>query len=452
MKRFTDKDFARAIVVYREVAMAKKRVKRTPGELINKTLFEQVEDGKYLGVDLSELQFITGKEGPLTKWETDDLDYLPLPRLPWRRLHPLCITEESAEQLYTDVRRFIYDHIDFSKDVEYDLCASWVLHTWRLENWNVTPYLSFFGPPASGKTWAMEVLAALSFRSLLAAMSPASLYYATQEWHPTCFLDETEMYLRGEEKADILNYLNMGYRRGQVVIRTTEDKDGSRSPVMFDVFGPKCLAGTKELFDTLKSRSFTFTMSRKTREIKMTIDEDAILQLRNRLFSYRVRQLAANRNLILSADTFLNQIRDGRLRELFHPLISCCPQSVIPLLVEYAVQLDTEKEQEEALSLEARVFNAVLKARQLNEDFIPLKAVAEIVNENLPLKEGFSNRAIGTYVAKLGFKKQIHKNRAHVVWDEKLITRLAKRYPIDKADDSPPEPEPYDHYAHPPQT
>lgn len=447
MKRFTDKDFR---VVYREVAVAKKKTKRTPGEMIDKTLFEEVEDGKYLGVDLSELQFITGKEGPLTKWETDDLDYLPLPHLPWRRLHPLSITDESAEQLYTDVRKFIYEHVDFSKDVEYDLCAAWVLHTWRLENWNITPYLSFFGPPASGKTWAMEILAALSFRSLLAAMSPASLYYATQEWHPTCFLDETEMYLRGEDKADILNYLNMGYRRGQVVIRTTEDKDGSRSPVMFDVFGPKCLAGTKELFDTLKSRSFTFTMSRKTREIKMTIDEEAVLQLRNRLFSYRVRQLVANKNLILPSDTFLNNIKDGRLRELFHPLISCCPQSVVSLLTDYAVELDTEKEQEEALSLEARVFNAILKAHQ--GEFISLQAVADIVNQNLPMKECFSNRLVGSYVAKLGFKKEYHGNRTHIVWDEKLYARLSKRYPIDKADDSLPEPQPqpYDHWPSPP--
>jgi hypothetical protein len=101
----------------------------------------------------------------------------------------------------------------------------------------------------------------------------------------TVLLDETEIHLK-EDKVEILNLLNSGYRKGQFAIRTGEPgKTGERQLQFFIVFGFKALAGTKELAETLRTGSIIFYMSKATRQILMQIDQAKTQELKAKLQS-----------------------------------------------------------------------------------------------------------------------------------------------------------------------
>ena len=185
----------------------------SPGKIIDSICFEQTANKEYIAYDLNDKTIIAPPGGTTwPQWETLVCSYVPLSSLPWRGL-PMPQPYENIDKLYSEIREFLYDHIDFMEDIEYDIAVAWIMHTWRMENWNATPYLFFFGPAASGKTWTMEVLGALSYRPMLTFPSSAALYRTTEEWHPTLFLDEVQIYLMRTERGEIINYLNAGYRR-----------------------------------------------------------------------------------------------------------------------------------------------------------------------------------------------------------------------------------------------
>ncbi|MDH5691216.1 MAG: hypothetical protein OEY81_07305, partial [Candidatus Bathyarchaeota archaeon] len=321
---------------------------------------------------------------------------------------------------------------DFAEKIEYEIATAWVMHTWRMENWKCTPYLFFFGPPASGKTWAMEVLGALAYRPMMTFPSPAAVYRTTEEWHPTFFLDEVQMYLQRTEKADIINYLNAGYRRGQTVIRMEENPQTKRlEPVPFEVFGPKCLAGTIGLLETLKTRCFTIVMSRAVRHVNLHLDAEQIDYFRSRLFTYRLDCLSENSDIIdmLQFSEKYKEITDGRLKELVFPLYEVAPTSCKELFAELLFKLRGELLEEEALSIEAIIFSALVTAHK-ERPLIPLSDVATAVNELITsTAEWIDNKTIGHIISKLGFNKMRYKNRTHIIWDDNIAVRLLKRYP-----------------------
>jgi hypothetical protein len=111
-----------------------------------------------------------------------------------------------------------------------------------------------------------------------------------QSWKPTVFLDETETY---GDKIEITALLNGSYRRGQLVPRQTETSEGYKTE-FYDCFGFKAMAGTREIADTLESRSLRFKMSRATRKLRLFIDQKETTDLRNQLLMYRFKNLTQN--------------------------------------------------------------------------------------------------------------------------------------------------------------
>jgi hypothetical protein len=444
-KRFTDKDVKDLLTrvnisksILRSVDAAeedKKKIIQSPGKITGNHVFEQANEKLYYVYSLEKKGFaVPAHEDQVwSSFPTLEAVYVPLARLLWRPLPLPNLKFELFEikELYREIRSFIYGHVDFANDVEYDLATAWVLHSWRMENFTVTPYLFFYGPAKSGKTRAMETLAALSFRPLLVALTSASLYNITEKWKPTIFLDETELYLKGNERADILNYLNMGYRRGQYAIRMMENaKTRKYEPTPYDVFGAKCLAGTKNLLTTLRSRCFPFVMSRASRSLKRSVNYEWADKIRAKLIMYRFLSLAANREPLPIPDDFLNEVRDGRLTELFHPLMVVAPESARIVLSEHASMLDKEAEREDELSVESFVFNALVNVRK-NRQLIPLSEVKDAVNLNFQEK-ALGSKTVSLVLGRLGFKRFLVRNRVHVVWDDEIVERLSRRYPIRK--------------------
>jgi hypothetical protein len=116
---------------------------------------------------------------------------------------------------------------------------------------------------------------------------------------------------------------------------------------------------------------------------------------------------------------------------MFHSLIIVAPREIKEKLVEYAKKIYQTRIEEEKASLEAMVLEAILKAKtnNENEEKIEVGYITDLVNLNLPLKEQLKNSQVGRIAASLGFKKARGKEgRKAIIWDNKLVARLLRRY------------------------
>ena len=324
------------------------------------------------------------------------------------------------EQLYQDIRAFIVEHLDVANDLFYDVYSCFVLATWRSEDFKVVPYIFFLGPLASGKTRGLECFHRLCYRSILSAsMTAASIFRALEAWHPTLLLDETEIYNR-DNMAEVLALLNSGYRKGQYAIRV-------------DTFGFKALAGTEELAATLQSRCILTAMSRAMRQVNLFMDEEKAQKLRNQLLQYRFRTLGTASNDMVTAFVKENEgFRNARVIELFISLIQVAPtEEVKQKLVTHMKQITQSRLDAEQASVEARIFDAVLKcSAKVENGKLSTQAITEGFNDGLTEKEQATSRFIGRKVAGLGFEKCRvgGKGQAGFFWDATLIARLKARY------------------------
>ncbi|MCS7114259.1 MAG: hypothetical protein N0A00_02470 [Candidatus Bathyarchaeota archaeon] len=412
----------------------------SPGLAFEDVVFEQVDCGCFVVFDRLACRFLTNADGAWTSFCRGDIRFLPLKRVPWLQVH-LPRDYGDEEQLFNEVRGFFIEHLDVADDLLYDVYACFVLASWRLEDFNVVPYLFFLGPLASGKTRALECFHRLCFRAVMASsMSAASLFRALEAWHPTLLLDETEVYSR-KEMIEVLALLNSGYRRGQYAIRVEKVKGGAPQIAMFDTFGFKVLAGTEELAASLQSRCIVTKMSKAVKPVRLFIDEEKAQTLRDKLLMYRFKNLGKNGGkTICSFEDFPN----ARVLELFISLLTVAPSnSVRQRLMDYMAETVQNRLNEEQASMEARVFDAILKCEDKVENGrLSTQTVTEAFNESLPEKEKVSSRLIGRVIARLGFEKcKISRGGlAGFYWNTKLVERLKTRYGLDSTPETPLSP------------
>ncbi len=352
--------------------------------------------------------------------------YQPLSPSPWV-LPPPPKSYGSLENLWKRVREYVYEHIDFEYDVQYDVYTAWVLASWTQERWDTAPYLWFTGPSNSGKTRCLDVLAQLVYRPLLSpSVSAASIYRALDSYHPTFLLDEFEMYEKMRElKAEVIGVLNAGYRRGQVVLRTEKVKDGTPVLKGFNCFGFKAISSIMELPEATRGRTIPFIMSRAVRKVKRLIDKEAAKEIRAMLLQYRFDK-------VLEPPPASNPVDlpDGRLIELYTPLIHVVPNGVEENILNYAKRgyeavLEEERDTDEALVFLTIIDMLAEKVRVR----IPQADIREKVNASLPEKEQFSKQKVGHILKRLGFKSVQGEGRLkEVIMDPKVLERRVQRY------------------------
>jgi len=401
---------------YKFAGKSKIKPKFSCGGILSNIIFEQTNE---------EFLVYNKETSETTKRKTVE-GYKPFPKLPWEPVSD--ISPYNFSELWSEIKRYLYEHIDISEG--YDLLTAWVLASWLPENWHAVPYLFFYGPAGSGKTWALEVLASIGFRPLMSASATLStIFRVINNHHPTMFLDECETYMR-KERSEILHLLNAGYRKGFPAMRSEDTKDGYVVK-FYDCFGFKALAGTKEFIKTLKSRCIIFNMSKAVRKIKTIIDTEKAKGLQRMLLTYRFEMLSQKEKMQEP------DVLTGRLRELFNPLIMVAPETAKNSIINQAKKIEAITEEEERTSDEAIVFKAVydISKTQLKRK-IRIEEIGKLVNENLGVDEQISNVSIGRILARLGFKKTMHEHKRAIFWNAELAKRLKRRYLKGKSKDN----------------
>jgi len=391
----------------------------SPGFFQNGFVFEQVENKLYAQGETEDLvnQYI------ITTKDFQPKTYQPIQKCPW----PLTvkpINYGSLTDLQKEIRQFIHEHLFLPENALYDVLTAWVMATWSLEIWNVAPYVFFYGPAATGKTRGLEVLHRLSYRGLLASsISPAALFRVCDLYHPTIFLDETEIYSL-EGKSEVIHLLNAGYRRGQTAIRM-KGTSAEMKLAFFDVFGFKALAGVRTLVQTLESRCIMVRMMKARRKVRLSIDEVKAQDLRGKLLELRFNTLAAS-DISSISSVFLKRvpdlkIKDGRLIELFSPLLAVANEGQEAILKyaqkTYEMRQFEEKATEEAEIIEILSQNGLIKEKNM----VFTKELAEKFNANRLEKEQWKTRNIGWVMRRLGFsQRRTKKARAWYVNPDRL--------------------------------
>jgi len=385
-------------------------LKQSCGEDAQNLVFEQVSGQEFLA-------YI--KETGEIKREKIVLDFKPLEELLWKPVEGI-ENYESEERLWSEIKQYLWEHIDIPWG--YDVLAAWVLSSWIPERWHAVPYLLFYGPAGSGKTWALEVLASIGFRPFMTASTSLSVIFrACDHWHPTVFLDETESFMR-KELRDVIHLLNAGYRKGFPATRVEDTGKGFKVKI-FDCFGFKALSSTRGFIQTLKSRCITFSMSKATRKIKTEIDEERAQKIRRKLLAYRFKKIS-QKEPMEPPDIFT-----GRLKELFDPLIMVAPLGAKNAIIEEAKKIEQIEREEELASIEALVFKAILSAQQeIQTEKITIEEITRILDETLSPQEMLSPISVGMTASRLGFKKTMKTGKRAIFWNKELAERLAKRY------------------------
>jgi hypothetical protein len=411
--------------------------------------FEQIEHENYVMYNVRDGTLMVAESGPLTFYydRAADTRYVPLSRCPWPLTNPkLSFVLLEEPDLWGEVHAFISDHVDVLEPELYDVLTAWVFATYIPEVWMVVPYIFAFGPVATGKTRLLEALQILAYRGIIGSnVSSASLFRGAEMWHPTIFLDETEIYNQIEH-AEVIGLLNAGYRRGQYAWRVKNTEQGAELE-LFDVFGFKALAGIEGLAKTLESRSIMVRMMKNTRPVRFLVDQGKAEELRGKLLMWRflkLHQLLGNREgcegregtigappepsqPTLDVPTVLN-FADGRLIELFQPLLAVASHGY-ENIVNYARKVYEIRQLEEETSVEAMILNALLDSESKVEKRVILTVdVTNTLNKDISEKERFKSLSVGRIMRRLGFLPKHTRRGNGWLWDESRVKLLSMRY------------------------
>lgn len=141
-----------------------------------------------------------------------------------------------------------------------DALSLWVLHTYVIEAFDVTPYIDVWSPvKGCGKTRVVEISAELVYRPVETVnATTAAVFRLIDQWMPTLLVDEQDSFM--DHSNELRGVLNAGYKRGATIPRVVGDNQEVRQ---FETFGPKMLAGIGNLPPTLRDRSIRIAMEKK---------------------------------------------------------------------------------------------------------------------------------------------------------------------------------------------
>jgi putative DNA primase/helicase len=185
----------------------------------------------------------SGKQGRAVK--------LPEPE-PWQE--PV-----DGAELLSALSGSIRSHV-VMPDTEADTAALWILHTYLLDCFGISPRLAVGSPERGcGKTTLLDVISHLVWRPLSTSNATvAAIFRVVELSRPTLLIDEADTFL--PENEELRGILNSGHRFGGSVIRTIGE---DHQPRMFSTFCPCAIALIGKLPGTLADRSVSVELKRR---------------------------------------------------------------------------------------------------------------------------------------------------------------------------------------------
>jgi len=333
-------------------------------------------------------------------------------------------------ELLKQVTSFIKNYVEMPSDSHYLILALWVLHTYMIDKFSSTPLLYFYGVKETGKSRAGEVLRELAFMcERLTSPTEATLFRGADYFKTSLVIDEVKLW-GPQGNHDVARLINSRYKRGIKVPRVNTNKQGEDQVEYYDVFAPLVICTTESIPDTIESRCIVFLMQRNSRvEVEKLIDEEWARQLRNKLTLFRADYL----------DKTLRQtdrVARRRLNEIMMPLYQILMLIAPEREGEFkdtVRRIERDKEEEEGMSLEAEIVEAIIEYQKDTKDnaFLTTELVDRL-NRERKEREKLSERLIGIRVKRLGFEKaRLTNGKRGFKIKAELLEKLSLRFEID---------------------
>jgi len=326
-----------------------------------------------------------------------------------------CVLLPSAIGEYTDkatlvaeVRAFLHTYVDLPDAFEA-IAAHYVLLSWVYDAFTDLPYLRLRGDYGTGKTRALLVLGALSYKSFFAsgASTPSPIFHIQDRFQGTLVLDEADFRF-SDASAQLTKILNNGTTAGLPVLRTMTNRNRELNPQAFRVFGPKIVAMRHRFSDlALESRFITADTSGRALRSDVPVHlppqfAGEALALRNKLLAWRLRSR-------FSVGPDLTRQAEGvspRCRQSSWALLSLVDDAGLRERIRRElVGEEARVSSERADSYDAAMLTAVIAAFEgsLNSS-ASVQDIAERFNVATAdeLGRAMTNRWVGSFVRRLG--------------------------------------------------
>ncbi len=178
----------------------------------------------------------------------------------------------DGAELLDNIERFAGRFLAFPSKHHLVVVSLWILHTWVVSAFYVTPRLVLDSPePGSGKTRVLEILALLCRAAKLTLSTTTAALYrriaAAGDAPPTVLQDEADALFgrtTNPQAEDLRALFNAGYKRGATVDRCEGDAKNMKVRE-FPVFAPLALAGLAgKMPATILDRSVVMHMRRRS--------------------------------------------------------------------------------------------------------------------------------------------------------------------------------------------
>src|SRR5579863_2811374 len=333
--------------------------------------------------------------------------------------------------LLGDIGAILSPCLDIGEDSLF-LMIAFVLSTWFPEKLTFAPYLALVGPPSSGKTTALRILALLCRRSLSTTdISSAAFYQVCHRMSPTVVIDETRT--AGNTRT-LLHLLKSSNVRGFVALR----KDKAQL-----AYGPKLLSWVELPNDPqLNSRCIIVPMQRTGRTDLRSPDDPQVIQcaakVRGRLLQFRLEHF---NNLVVPESPADLQL-SSRSLDLYRAL--AFPVGENQGFCEKLAHLVAAQRQFLPALLSPQSAAAVRVLYHLIHIYpgspgFPLSAVTRMMNKDLADNgepSGLNERKVGDILTSLSFTNRTRQNTGYVLWlngsDRVQIHELPRKYEIDR--------------------
>ena len=145
-------------------------------------------------------------------------------------------------------------------DHSRNTAALWVLHSYLLDCFLVSPRLAIHSPTKRcGKTTLLDVLGYLVLRPLPTAnVTSSAVFRVVEAYRPALLVDEADTFL--SDNDELRGVINSGHRRGGSVLRTVGDE---HEPRAFSTYSACAIALIGKLPDTLHDRSVVIDLKRR---------------------------------------------------------------------------------------------------------------------------------------------------------------------------------------------
>jgi putative DNA primase/helicase len=225
--------------------------------------------------------------------------------------------------LLTDIETTIRRYIVCEPETA-TAAALWIAMTYLVDVVDVLPLAVITAPERGcGKSTMLDAIGRMVNKPFQSAGITASALFRTiSEHQPTMLIDETDAFMKGDEK--LRGIINSGHRRRDAHYTISEQtRDGGFITRRFSTWGAKALSGIGKLADTLMDRAIILELRRK-------LPCEHVEQLRDRTdregFETLKRKLArfANdyRETISVSEPYMPPSLSGRQADNWEPLLA----------------------------------------------------------------------------------------------------------------------------------